>query len=45
MRLVPQKIASTGVQVCKFQPTGDTLHPGHSDELFEDPDAPPVRPS
>ena len=44
MRLVSHQVASTGVMVCKYQPTGDALKPGHSDELYEDPDAPPVKP-
>jgi hypothetical protein len=25
-------------------PTGEALRPGHSDELYADPDAPPVKP-
>ena len=37
--------AGTGVQVCRYQPTGETLRTGDSDELFEDPDAPPVKPA
>ncbi len=45
MQLVSHAIASTGVMVCKYQPTGEALRPGHSDELYEDPDAPPVKPS
>ncbi len=45
MRLVSHTVAATGVQVCKFQPTGEPLRPGHSDELHEDADAPPVSPS
>jgi len=45
MRLVSHSVASTGVQVCKYQPTGEALQPGHSDELYEDPDAPPVKPT
>ena len=44
MRLVSHSIASTGVMVCKYQPTGEPLQAGHSDELFEDPDNPPVKP-
>ena len=44
MRLVSHTVASTGVMVCKYQPTGETLQPGHSDELYADPDAPPVKP-
>ena len=42
MRLVSHTLASTGVQICKFQPTGEPLHPGRSDELYEDGDGPPV---
>ena len=45
MRLVSTTLASTGVQVCKYQPTGEPLRPGHSDELYEDPDSPPVPPA
>jgi len=45
MRLVSHSIASTGVQVCKYQPTGEVLQIGHSDELYADPDAPPVKPA
>jgi dihydrofolate reductase len=35
MKLVSTKQAATGVLVCKYQPTGQPLHPGHSDELYE----------
>lgn len=45
MRLVSQQVASTGVIVCRYQPTGEPLVTGHSDELYADPDAPPVTPS
>lgn len=34
--LVSTTIAPTGVQICKFRPTGNPLVPGHSDELYED---------
>jgi dihydrofolate reductase len=44
MRLVSHKVASTRVQVCKYEPTGEPLRAGHSDQLYEDPDAPPVKP-
>ena len=44
MRLVSHSVAATGVQVCKLQPTGEPLQPGHSDELYDDRDAPPVKP-
>lgn len=43
MELVSHTIASTGVMICKYRPTGEPLRPGHSDELYADPDAPPVR--
>jgi dihydrofolate reductase len=42
MELVSHTLASTGVMVCKYRPTGEALAPGHSDELYADPDAPPV---
>jgi dihydrofolate reductase len=42
MRLVKHTLAATGVMICKYQPTGDTLAPGHSDELYADPEHPPV---
>ena len=45
MRLVSTTLASTGVQICKYELTGETLRTGHSDELYEDPDAPPVPPA
>ena len=45
MELVSHTVASTGVIVGKYRPTGDALRPGHSDELYADPDAPPVKPS
>jgi dihydrofolate reductase len=45
MRLVSHAVASTGVQVCKYQLTGEALQPGHSDELYADPDVPPVPPA
>jgi len=34
--LVSTTLASTGVQVCKYRPTGEPLRAGHSDELYED---------
>lgn len=34
--LVSTTLASTGVQVSKYRPTGEPLRPGHSDELYED---------
>lgn len=43
--LVSTQIATTGVQICRFRPTGEPLVPGHSDELYEDPEAPPVAPA
>ncbi|MCU1371691.1 MAG: ribG9 [Ilumatobacteraceae bacterium] len=33
--LVSTTLASTGVQICKFRPTGAPLVTGHSDELYE----------
>jgi dihydrofolate reductase len=34
--LVSTTIATTGVQICKYRPTGEPLVTGHSDELYED---------
>lgn len=45
MELVSHTLASTGVMICKYRPTGQPLVTGHSDELYADADAPPVRPS
>ena len=45
MKLVSHTLANTGVMICKYQPTGEPLKPGHSDELYADPDSPPVTPS
>ena len=42
--LVSTTRAATGVQICKFRPTGEPLRPGHSDELYEDGKE-PVTPS
>ena len=36
--LVSHTLASTGVMVCKYRPTGQALVPGHSDELYQDPE-------
>jgi dihydrofolate reductase len=44
MRLVSQQVASTGVIVCRYEPTGQPLVTGHSDELYADPEVPPVDP-
>lgn len=44
MRLVSHTVAPTGVLVCVYQPTGEPLRTGHSDELYEDHDNPPVPP-
>lgn len=38
--LVSTTLASTGVQICKYRPTGEPLRPGHSDELYEDGNEP-----
>ena len=38
--LVSTTIATTGVQICRFRPTGEPLVPGHSDELYEDGNEP-----
>jgi len=43
--LVDSKVASTGVIVCTYRPTGEPLATGHSDELYQDNDQPPVEPS
>ena len=40
MRLVSRSLASTGVQVCKSEPTGEALHPGHSDGALRRPRRP-----
>jgi dihydrofolate reductase len=45
MALVSHTLASTGVMICKYQPTGEPLQPGHSDDLYADPEAPPVTPA
>jgi dihydrofolate reductase len=45
MRLVSTTLAATGVQICKYEPTGEALRTGDSDELYEDPEAPPVKPA
>lgn len=34
--LVSTTLAATGVQICRYRPTGEPLRPGHSDELYED---------
>lgn len=44
MELVRHEVASTGVLICTYRPTGEPLRTGHSDELYADPDAPPVTP-
>lgn len=45
LQLVDVQVASTGVLVCCYRPTGEPLATGHSDELYEDPDQPPVPPT
>jgi len=40
--LVESQVASTGVLVCTYRPTGQPLAPGSSDELYEDTAEPPV---
>lgn len=45
MQLVSHTLTNTGVMICKYQPTGEALVTGHSDELYADPEAPPVKPS
>ena len=42
LELVDVQVASTGVLVCTYRPTGEPLATGHSDELYEDPADPPV---
>jgi dihydrofolate reductase len=44
MELVGHAVASTGVMICTYRPTGAPLQTGHSDELYADPEAPPVTP-
>ena len=43
MELVSHTLASTGVMICKYRLSGEALRPGHSDELYADPAAPPVK--
>jgi dihydrofolate reductase len=43
--LVDSQVASTGVLVCTYHPTGRPLATGSSDELYEDGAEPPVSPS
>jgi dihydrofolate reductase len=45
LRLVSHDLATTGVMICKYRPTGEPLTPGHSDELYDNPEAPPVTPA
>lgn len=45
LELVDAQVAPTGVLICTYRPTGQPLATGHSDELYEDPDAPPVPPA
>ena len=45
LELVDVQVASTGVLVCTYRPTGESLATGHSDELYEDPEQPPVSPT
>jgi dihydrofolate reductase len=42
LELVDVQAAPTGVLVCTYHPTGAPLVTGHSDELYEDPNRPPV---
>jgi dihydrofolate reductase len=42
--LVESQVASTGVLVCTYRPTGRPVSTGHSDELYQDPAQPPVSP-
>ena len=42
--LVSTTLAGTGVQICKYRPTGEPLVTGHSDELYDDGKE-PVTPS
>ena len=42
LELIDVQVASTGVLVCTYRPTGEPLLTGHSDELYADPEQPPV---
>lgn len=42
MELVSTTPTSTGVLICRYRPTGGPLVTGSSDELYADPEAPPV---
>jgi len=44
LELVDHKVASTGVIVCTYRPTGANVATGSSDEFYEDPAEPPVSP-
>lgn len=44
LRLVSHVVAPTGVLVCTYRPTGEALRTGHSDELYENAERPPVPP-
>ena len=43
--LVDVQVASTGVLVCCYRPTGEPISTGNSDELYEDRADPPVPPT
>ena len=43
--LVDVQVASTGVLVCCYRPTGEPISTGNSDELYEDQADPPVPPT
>ena len=44
LELVDHQVASTGVIVCTYRPTGANVATGSSDEFYEDPAEPPVSP-
>ena len=44
LELVESKVATTGVLICSYRPTGEPVTTGSSDELYEDQASPPVAP-
>ena len=45
LELVDVQVASTGVLVCCYRPTDESIFTGNSDELYDDPADPPVPPT
>ncbi|WP_426570776.1 dihydrofolate reductase family protein [Aquihabitans sp. McL0605] len=43
--LVDSQVAGTGVLICTYRPIAASVATGHSDELYQDPSAPPVSPT